>query len=55
MLLGMTALTWLIAIPLVLAWPIAGFVIYLVYRSGKRHDEREALEREQAVPASEPS
>jgi hypothetical protein len=55
MLLGITALTWLLVIPLVLAWPAAGFAVYLVYRSSKRHDAREAIEREQALPASEPS
>ena len=42
-------------IPLVLAWPVAGFIVYLVYRSSKRHDEREALERERALTVSEPS
>ena len=42
MLLGMTALTWLILVPAVGCWPAAGYLVYLVNRSGKRHEEREA-------------
>jgi hypothetical protein len=53
--LGLTALTWVILIPCTLCWPAAGFLVYVVHRSAKRHDERERLEREQALAASEPS
>ncbi len=53
MLIGLTALTWVILIPCTLCWPVAGYVVYLVHRSGKRHDERERLEREQALAISE--
>jgi len=55
MLLGITALTWLVLIPCVACWPIAGYVVYLVHRSGKRHDEREAAERERHLQASQQS
>jgi hypothetical protein len=51
--LGLTALTWLVLIPCTLCWPAVGVVLYLVHRSGKRHDERARLEREQALPVSE--
>jgi len=47
--LGLTALTWIILIPATLCWPAAGYLVYLVWRSGKRHDERERLEREQGL------
>ncbi|HWE83254.1 MAG TPA: hypothetical protein VG265_16505 [Gaiellaceae bacterium] len=53
--LGITALTLVIVIPLVVAWPIAGYVVYLVWRHGKRHDERERLEREQQLAAGHTS
>lgn len=53
-LLGLTPLTWLLAIPVILVWPAAGYILYLVYRSGKRHDAREALERErEGLPTRE--
>ena len=55
MLLGMTALTWLVLIPCVAVWPVAGYVVFLVHRSGKRHDEREAAERDRRLKASEQS
>ncbi len=55
MLLGWTPLTWLLVVPMVVAWPAAGYLVYVVHRSGKRHDEREALEREQRLTASENS
>ncbi len=47
MLLGLSALTWVLLIPATMCWPAAGVVVYLVWRHGKRHDERERLEREQ--------
>jgi hypothetical protein len=52
MLLGLSALTWVVLIPCTLCWPVAGYVVYLVHRSGKRHEEREAAEREQRIAAS---
>jgi hypothetical protein len=52
-LLGWTPLTWVLVIPMVVAWPAAGYLVYVVHRSGKRHDEREKLEREQALRLSE--
>jgi hypothetical protein len=45
--LGLSALTWVILIPATLCWPAAGYVVYLVWRSAKRHDERDRIEREQ--------
>ena len=38
MLLGLTALTWIILIPATLCWPAVGLVIYFIWRSAKRHD-----------------
>jgi hypothetical protein len=53
--LGLSALTWVILIPCTLVWPVAGYAVYLLHRSAKRHDERERLEREQALPVTEHS
>ncbi|HEY4346291.1 MAG TPA: hypothetical protein VGM80_01800 [Gaiellaceae bacterium] len=47
--LGLSALTWVILLPATLCWPVAGYVVYLVWRSGKRHDERDRIEREQRL------
>ena len=47
--LALTALTWVILIPATMCWPVAGVIVYFVWRSAKRHDEREKLEREQGL------
>ncbi len=51
MIVGWTALTWIILVPAVLCWPVAGFLVYLVWQSAKRHDEREAAERKRLLDA----
>ena len=40
-LLGLTALGWLVLIPATACWPAAGVVVYFVVRSARRHDEQE--------------
>ena len=47
--LGLSALTWVILIPATLCWPAVGVGFYFIWRSAKRHDEREAVERERAL------
>jgi hypothetical protein len=59
MLLGMTALSWLVFIPAVACWPIAGVIVYFVWRWSKHHEEeaeeqRRALLEAAARPASDP-
>jgi hypothetical protein len=51
MLLGMTALSWIILVPAVACWPAAGYLVYRVHQAGRRHDEREALERARLLAA----
>jgi len=49
MFLGLSALTWVILIPCTLCWPAAGYLVYVVHRSAKRHEVGEALERERLL------
>ncbi len=35
----MTALTWVLLLAMVIAWPLAGVLVWLVVRSWRRHDE----------------
>jgi len=51
MLLGMSALTWVILIPAVGCWPAAGYLVYRINRWGKKHEEHAELERAQLLAA----
>lgn len=55
MLLGMTALTWVILIPAVGCWPAAGYLVYRINRSGKRHEEHAEHERAELMAAHAPA
>jgi len=48
------AIDWVIGVAAIMVWPIVGVAIYFIWRSGKRHDERERLEREQAAASGAP-
>ncbi len=52
MLVGLTALTWVILIPATMCWPVAGFVVYLVWRSSKHHEEAADAERKRLLDAA---
>lgn len=49
MFLGLSALTWIILIPCTLCWPAAGYLVYIVHRSAKRHEVGEKAERERLL------
>jgi hypothetical protein len=52
MLLGLTAINWIILIPATLCWPAVGFVIYLIWRSSKRHTADDDARREALLEAA---
>jgi hypothetical protein len=52
MLLGLTALTWVILIPATMCWPVAGFIVYLVWRSSQHHEEAAEAERKRLLDAA---
>ncbi|HEX4520343.1 MAG TPA: hypothetical protein VH063_12250 [Gaiellaceae bacterium] len=52
MLVGLTALTWVILIPATLCWPVAGFIVYLVWRSSREHEEHADAERKRLLEAA---
>ena len=51
MLLGLTALTWVVLIPAGGCWPAAGYLVYRINRAAKRHEEHADHEREQLLAA----
>jgi hypothetical protein len=62
--LAMTALSWLVFIPAVMCWPIAGAIVYVVWKRSKHHEEAadeqrrallEAAARSTAEPGVPPS
>ena len=63
MVLGLTAINWIILIPATLVWPLVGVVLYFIWRSAKRHDDVDKAQRQalldaaaaaQQAPGSEP-
>lgn len=52
MIVAWTALTWVIFVPAVMCWPVAGFVVYLVWRSSKHHEEAADAERKRLLDAA---
>ena len=50
--LGLTALSWVLLIPAVLCWPVVGFVVYLVWRSAKRHGDADDAQRKALLEAA---
>jgi heme/copper-type cytochrome/quinol oxidase subunit 2 len=62
--LAMTPLSWLVFIPAVICWPIAGAIVYIVAKRSKHHEEEaeeqrrallEAAARAAADPGSPPA
>jgi hypothetical protein len=49
MLVGMTALSWVVLLAMVGAWPAAGLLALFVVRSWRRHDRRLAADRAEAA------
>ncbi len=49
--LGLTPLTWVILVPAVGCWPAAGYLVYRINRSAKRHEEHADHERERLLAA----
>ena len=52
MVLGLTALSWILLIPATMCWPVAGLIVYLVWRSAKRHEEIDAAQRKALLEAA---
>ena len=52
MLLGLTAINWIILIPATLCWPVVGVVLYLIWRSAKRHTTHDDAQREALLEAA---
>jgi len=52
MVLGLTALSWVLLIPATMCWPVAGLIVYLVWRSAKRHEEVDAAQRKALLEAA---
>ena len=52
MVLGLTAINWIILIPATLVWPLVGVVLYFVWRSAKRHDDADAAQRRALLDAA---
>jgi hypothetical protein len=44
---GLSAINWVVLIPATACWPVAGLVVYFVARSARRHDEGEAREHDE--------
>ncbi len=52
MVLGLTAINWIILIPATLVWPLVGVVLYFLWRSAKRHDDADAAQRRALLEAA---
>jgi hypothetical protein len=50
--LGLTALTWIILIPATMCWPVAGLIVYLVWRASKEHEESAEEQRQALLEAA---
>ena len=53
MLVGLSALSWVILIPSTLCWPIVGYFGYRIFKSAKRHGDADRLERERLLALAE--
>ena len=52
MVLGLTALTWIILIPATLCWPVVGIAVYFLWRWSKHHEEIDAAQRKALLEAA---
>jgi nitrogen fixation-related uncharacterized protein len=52
MVVGLTAINWIILIPATLVWPLVGIVLYFVWRSAKRHDDADSAQRRALLEAA---
>jgi hypothetical protein len=52
MVLGLTAINWIILIPATLVWPLVGIVLYFIYKSAKRHEEHDDAQRQALLDAA---
>lgn len=50
--LGLTALSWLVLIPAVGCWPVAGYVAWRVWKWSKHHEEEAEAERHRLLEAA---
>jgi len=50
--LGLTAVGWVVLIPAVACWPVAGFACWWIWRWSKRHEEADAAERQRLLEAA---
>jgi membrane protein implicated in regulation of membrane protease activity len=51
-LVGLSALSWVLLIPAVAVWPLAGLVIYLIWRWAKRSTEADEAQRKALLDAA---
>jgi flagellar basal body-associated protein FliL len=52
MVLGLTAINWIILIPATMVWPLVAVVIYFIWRSAKRHEDADAAQRRALLEAA---
>lgn len=50
--MGLSALSWVLLIPAVAVWPLAGLVIYLIWRWAKRSTEADEAQRKALLDAA---
>ena len=50
--LAMTPLSWLVFIPAVLCWPVAGVIVYYVWKKSKHHEESAEEQRKALLEAA---
>jgi heme/copper-type cytochrome/quinol oxidase subunit 2 len=49
--LALTPLSWLVFIPAVLCWPVAGVIVYYVWKKSKHHEEEAEAQRRALLEA----
>jgi flagellar basal body-associated protein FliL len=52
MVLGLTAINWIILIPATLVWPLVAIVLYPIWRSAKRHEHADEAQRRALLEAA---
>jgi flagellar basal body-associated protein FliL len=52
MVLGFTAINWIVLLASTLVWPLVAVVIYFIWRSAKRHDDADAAQRRALLEAA---
>jgi hypothetical protein len=50
--LALTALGWLVFIPAVLCWPIAGAIVYVIWKRSAHHEEAAEAQRRELLEAA---